>query len=77
MPLMCLLWSHHELPWSHPWARLPAVEAQTKYALPGVHQELLIVKSPVLDMSGQVMNRAPQSVLEHASGSTVNTGVCE
>lgn len=77
MPLMLLFWSYHELSWSHPWARLPAVEAQTKYALPGVHQELLIVKSPVLDISGRVKNLAPQSVLEDASVPTVNTGVCE
>lgn len=38
MPLMPLFWSHL-------WARLPAVETQTKYALPIVHPKLPMVKS--------------------------------
>lgn len=44
MTLMPLFWSHHESSWSQPWARLPAVEIQTKYTLPIVHTKLPMVK---------------------------------
>lgn len=87
-PLL-LFWSHHEWPWSHPWARLPAVEAQTKYALPTVHPELPIVKSLGLWICHmtQVPKGTPPVCVSQGSrttvswsmlvGPTVNTGACQ